>query len=283
MENEYLEKADNIVSMEIRTCHSALGSLESMNALEILEWAGTASLQDCPDEWVWLTTKFLGLPSIHALAVQEVLKQGRWRRARDPKSYVKVCAKREIRRQGLGDDPAENFHLRVPNVVDDQGRLLTHDAYLDYLAYAYAATVKTGGSWKHRNPDYSGDWSDCDEDGTWLTPNERLLRRVPAEFKKKEPLPPSDKKLYEYLNGKRDSDIFFPLGPVTKVNWRPLATKAGLDRGEYYVLLCKVREISRERAVAKWKTARKRKWVEAAWRRFNRTGLEHLRAAMRRR
>src|SRR5437879_5195370 len=109
--------------------------LDALNVVELFEWAASASPSEHADEWLWLTTQFLGLTPIHLPAIQEVLNQGRWRKARNPKSYVKVCAKRELPRMGLGDDLLSDEHIRVPNLADAEGRPLTHDSYIDYMSY----------------------------------------------------------------------------------------------------------------------------------------------------
>ena len=115
------------------------------NALTIFERAASASITNDPDRWLWLTADFLGLTPIHLLAVQKVLEQGRWRKARNPKGYVKVCAKRELIKMGLNTDLKDET-LYIPRLIDEDGRALTHDSYIDYLSFE--GPVKEGGVWR---------------------------------------------------------------------------------------------------------------------------------------
>jgi len=260
--------ADNATDQE-----TAPKGLEHLTPKEMLEWALAHPMKEHTDEWLWLTTKLLGLTPTHILAVEIVLKELRWRKARDPRAYVKTCAVRVLRRLGLDDEPQER--LRNPN-IDEEGHALTLEKDIDYAAYE--GPVKQAGVWKHRNPDPI-DPNDFDEENVWLTPRERLLRLLPRDVKTTVALSPETLAIIEAWNAHHPEHTL-STEPRTIVNWCLIAADAGLDPDERFVLFCKILGISRDKAIACEKTAQEQRRVAAAWRRFHRTGMDRLRKAI---
>lgn len=242
----------------------------------IFELAAATPIEGHDSEWVWLTKDILKLSLIHIPAVQETLKQGRWRNAKNQKAYIKTVAKREAAGMKLLDDPTENLHLKIPNLVDEDGKRLGHDAYIDYLSYD--GPVKEGGVW-HEGSGSDYDPDEYTENGERLSPGERLINRIPAEFKAVEEIPADLRQEIEKLNAASDDTVYFPTDPIEVPDWEKIALTASLDEGEQFVLSCKITGVSRERALD-GQTPVRRKWIQAAWRRFDRTGVEKLRVVM---
>ncbi len=71
------------------------------------------------------------------------------------------------------------------------------------------------------------------------------------------------------------------IDPVTLPDWEEIASRADLDDDEKLVLKFKLQGISRERALAGKGSDAEREKIAAAWRRFDRKGIEKLRSLVR--
>ncbi|HEY3768931.1 MAG TPA: hypothetical protein VGN44_09670 [Candidatus Angelobacter sp.] len=103
---------------------------------------------------------------------------------------------------------------------------------------------------------------------------------IPDEFQIHE-LPPEEyKKIIDKLNDMTGPDWdYIHLRPVTKPDWEKWAQAAGFDLWEQQVLNFKTARISRERALKQQPDEISRKALQAAWKRFDRGGMNRLRAA----
>jgi uncharacterized protein YprB with RNaseH-like and TPR domain len=63
------------------------------------------------------------------------------------------------------------------------------------------------------------------------------------------------------------------------LDWDHWTVAAGFNRWERLVLDCKLNEVSRDLALSRQLNGTDRKALQAAWRRFDRTGMNRLRAA----
>jgi len=78
-----------------------LETIERENCLATIEVAaGTGANDSC---WISLTKEFLRLPLDYVLAVQEAVRQGRWRRAKNPRAYLRKVATIEAVKTGLAE------------------------------------------------------------------------------------------------------------------------------------------------------------------------------------
>jgi hypothetical protein len=67
--------------------------------------------------------------------------------------------------------------------------------------------------------------------------------------------------------------------PSIRPDWNKWAAAAGLDEWEMKVLRCRLAGVSREGAMAMQTDEESRKALQAAWKRFDRNGMERLREA----
>jgi hypothetical protein len=68
--------------------------------LGVLETAARLSVEQSSAVWVWIMQE-LCLGPQYFLAIREAVQQGRWRTAKNPKTYIKTAAKREAVKMGL--------------------------------------------------------------------------------------------------------------------------------------------------------------------------------------
>jgi hypothetical protein len=228
----------------------------------LLEAAAATPVEGQEGQWLWLVQEFLGLDGNYIPAVQRALQQGRWRNAKAPKAYVKTVAKREAIKMGLVDNPIREMQL--PEIRNPEGQCLSDGQVLDHLLYD-DGPVKEGGKWKARTGSY--DPNDYNEDGERITPRERLVGRLPIQLTK-----PNE------ISGAQPFERFgILMSSSSAPDWTKIAKAADLDKGEEQVLEYKLRDISRDMALALQPSETKRKQLQAAWRRFDRNGMEKLR------
>src|SRR3954468_4450704 len=76
--------------------------------LGALETAAKLSVEQSSAVWVWIMQE-LRLGPQYFLAIREAVQQGRWRTAKNPKTYIKTVAKREARKMGLVNEDSGNL------------------------------------------------------------------------------------------------------------------------------------------------------------------------------
>ena len=67
--------------------------------LGALETAAQVNVEQSSAVWVWIMQE-LRLGPQYFLAIREAVQQGRWRTAKNPKTYIKTVAKREALKMG---------------------------------------------------------------------------------------------------------------------------------------------------------------------------------------
>lgn len=227
---------------------------EALTALFDRAGADPPSLTD--EEALSLMKKILRLPLSYFPAVQEAIRQGRWRNAENPIGYIRTVAEREAIKLGF-EDPAENVHLMVPRRIDptdNDAKPLTHDSYIEYLDHIASDSMpyKRGGIWHGGAPERD-DEEAVNELGEHISERERLLAKLPAEFLSR------DEELEQWLDS--PDPIYYP-------DWEAIGRAAGLDAGECEVLEFRTYGFSREKAMAL--EPRRAKRIQAAWRKFDR-------------
>lgn len=129
----------------------------------------------------------------------------------------------------------------------------------------------------------SHDYAEDDEpewvhefDSAW----EYLLSKLPDDLKIEHQPDPEMKAAYDELNATTDELHFHLPCPFTP-NWKAWAKRAGFDEWEQLVLECRISRRSREKALTEQPDETSRKALQAAWKRFDRTGMERLKAVLK--
>jgi len=249
-------------------------SISKAEWLGALETAAQLSVEQSSAVWVWLMQE-LRLGPQYFLAVREAVQQGRWRTAKNPKTYIKTVARREARKMGLVKEDSGNL-VPIGRTRSD-GEEVTGEEALEYLGHQYDshdAAKGEDGIWRAgagAGRDYGDPREEHESYRDWL------LSAVPAGLTVVQQPSEEDKRLIDEINDSTD-EVHFHARPVARPNWREWAREAGLDEWEKRVLGYRLAGTSREHAMAVQPDEESRKALQAAWKRFDRTGLERLRA-----
>lgn len=186
--------------------------------------------------------------------------QGRWRTARNPKSYVKVVAKREAKKMGLLREPEDILKLVSFTTPSEEG-FVSVEEKLEHLAYL-------------AEEDY--DPVDDEEADGRLSLRDFISKGL-AEL---EAPPPTLVQAAEEINCNTD-EFHIHLNPVWRPNWQDWAERAGFDEWDCAVLEYRFAGVSRDRALSQQPEESSRKALQAAWRKFDRNGVERLREVIK--
>lgn len=234
--------------------------------IAILEAAAQRLRSQMNDEWGWLLDQ-LKLPPKYFLAVYEALRQGRWRKAKNPRSYLKTVAKRESVKSELLSDGTDSFVLVDPNILD----VISHERG------SSEAIKSTDGIWRRGEG-----WDDYDYDDPrsgFASYREFLMSSVPHELTIVTQPSKGLKKTIDEINERTD-EFHIHLKPDVRPNWKEWARIAGLSEWEQVVLEYRCAGKSRDKALSEQPDEQSRKALQAAWRKFDRTGMERLRTAI---
>jgi hypothetical protein len=243
--------------------------------LGALETAAKVGVEQSSAVWVWIMQE-LGLGPQYFLAIREAVQQGRWRTAKNPKTYIKTVAKREALKMGLVTKDSGNL-VPVGRSGSD-GEETSSEEALEYLGRHYDsrdAAKGEDGIWRAGAAGERDSGDPLEEHDSY---REWLASGMPRELAIV--TPPSE----EWKATVRDmNDSFEGLDlearPSVRPNWNKWAQAAGLDEWEIKVLGFRLIGMSRERTLALQPDEESRKALQAAWRRFERNGMERLREA----
>jgi hypothetical protein len=101
--------------------------------LGVLETAAKLSVEQSSAVWVWIMQE-LRLGPQYFLAIREAVQQGRWRTAKNPKTYIKTVAKREALKMGLDEDSG---NLVPIGKTRSDGEAISGEEALEYLGHHY--------------------------------------------------------------------------------------------------------------------------------------------------
>ena len=110
--------------------------------LGVLETAAKLSVEQSSAVWVWMMQEFRLGPQ-YFLAIREAVQQGRWRTARNPKTYIKTVAKREALKMGLVSEDSGNL-VPVGSGGSD-GEKTSSEKTLEYLGHHYESREAARG------------------------------------------------------------------------------------------------------------------------------------------
>jgi hypothetical protein len=248
--------------------------------LALFEAAAGKPSDDTNEYWRLLLQKLRLRPS-HYLALVETLRQGRWRTADNPKAYVKRVTRIEASKMEAAErDLSLHFVPDDPEGEDGGGisALLDRNA----LADTYSEPMRSSdGIWRpidqyrwYGDADYEED-----DDGNRVeTYRDHLLAKIPGALKETKAPTQELIRLFAFLN-ESHTDHHYHAKPNVQVDWKEWGKQAGLDTWELRVLKYRAAGVSREVALAKQPNETSTKALQAAWRKFDRTGKDRLKAS----
>ena len=248
--------------------------------MDLLNAAATQPPNHLNNEWRWLLAE-LSLPAESFPGVLLALQQGRWRNADNPKHYVKRVARLEALKAKRMAEKADNLVL-VKSKPENSS--FSVDGALDQLAYAADTTDAIrgpNGVWKRgggREVLYDERYEE-DERGNYIgSLRGRLLAKLPSSMKQRVEPPDWHKAWVEELN-QSSTEFHYEARSTVRVDLRQWASLAGFDAWDTRVLDYRAQGVSRDRAMDDQPDEDSRRALQAAWRKFDRTGLARLRAA----
>lgn len=233
--------------------------------ITILDAAARGLPDQMNNEWVWLL-KQLGLPSTHFLALHAAVQQRRWRTAKNPRAYLKTVAKREAIKMGLLSEGSNDLVFLDANDLE----VVAHEQG------SSEAMKGSDGIWR-RGEGWNDDYDPRSEFGSY---REFLMSGIPSDLKTVTPPSKALKKIVDKLNEETD-EFHIHLKAWIKPNWRKWAKAAGFSKWELVVLDCRCAGKSREKALSEQSDEHSRRSLQAAWKKFDRTGKERLRKAIK--
>ena len=243
--------------------------------LGVLETAAKVSVEQSSAIWVWIMQE-LRLGPQYFLALREAVQQGRWRIAKNPKAYIKTVAKREALKMGLVTEDSGNL-VPIGRTRSD-GEETSSEEALEYLGHQYDshdATKGEDGIWRAGAAGERDSGDPIEEHDSY---REWLASGMPRELAIV--TPPSE----EWKATIRDMNHSFEgldleARPSVRPDWNKWAAAAGLDKWEKRVLGYWLIGVGRRQAMAMETDEESRKALQAAWKRFDRNGMERLREA----
>jgi hypothetical protein len=237
----------------------------------ILDSASTQHPDEVNEEWQWLLDG-LGLSEEYFPAVLEAIHQGRWRTARNPRTYVKTVAKRIAFK---ADRPSKES-AAITLVKSPSGdRAFSMENELEFLAHqssSHAAFKSADGVWRS-----GGGWDEHydheEEDEPY---QEYLSSLATSEVRTPVEMNEETKAIFGAMGiGPEEIPLVLISGP--RLDWDRWAADAGFDQWDCEVLRCRLCRISRDQALSEQPDETSRKALQAAWRKFDRTGFARLR------
>ena len=209
--------------------------------LGVLETAAKLSVEQSSAVWVWIMQE-LRLGPQYFLAIREAVQQGRWRTAKNPKTYIKTVAKREALKMGLVSEDSGNV-VPVGSSGSD-GEKISGEETLEYLGHQYETReAAKGDDWIWRAGaagarDPGDPLAEHDSYREWLAsgmPRELAIVTPPSEEWKAT--------VSEMNNSFEGLDL--EARPSVRPDWNKWAAAAGLDKWEMRVLRCRLAGVSR--------------------------------------
>lgn len=243
--------------------------------LGALETAAKLSVEQSSAVWVWLMQD-LRLGPQYFLAIREAIQQGRWRTAKNPKNYIKTVAKREALRMELVNEDGGNL---VPiGKTRSDGETITGEEALEYLGHQYDshdAAKGEDGIWRAGAAGARDAGDPVEEHESY---REWLASGVPRELTIVTPPTEEWKATVCEMNASFEG-LDLEARPSIRPDWNKWAAAAGLDEWEMKVLRCRLAGVSREQAMRLLPDEKSRNAMQAAWKRFDRNGMDWLREA----
>jgi hypothetical protein len=155
--------------------------------LGVLETAAKLSVEQSSAVWVWIMQELRLGPQYFLAIREEVVQQGRWRTAKNPKAYIKTAAKRQALKMGLVTEDSGNL-VPVGRSRSD-GEEISGEEMLEHLGQQYdsrEAAKGEDGTWRvgaGAERDYSDPLAEHDSYREWLAsgmPRELVIVTPPS-------------------------------------------------------------------------------------------------------
>jgi hypothetical protein len=250
-------------------------SLGRAEWLGVLETAAKVSVEKSSAVWVWIMQE-LRLGPQYFLAIREAVQQGRWRTARNPKAYIKTIAKREAHKMGLVNEDSGN--LVLVGSSGSAGEETSNEEALEYLGHHYDSPDAAKGEDAIWRAGAAGERDSGDPIEEHESYRAWVASGMPAELVIVTPPSEEWKATIRQLNDSYEG-LDLEARPSVRPDWNKWAAAAELDEWETRVLGYRLIGMSRERALDLETDEESRKALQAAWKRFDRNGMERLRAA----
>jgi hypothetical protein len=250
-------------------------SLGRAEWLGVLETAAKVSVEKSSAVWVWIMQE-LHLGPQYFLAVREAVHQGRWRTARNPKAYIKTIAKREAHKMGLVNEDSGN--LVLVGSSGSEGEETSSEEALEYLGHHYDSRDAAKGEDAIWRPGAAGERDSGDPVEEHESYRAWLASGMPQELVIVTPPSEEWKATIREMNASFEG-LDLEARPSVRPDWNKWAATAGLDEWEKRVLGYRLTGVGRRQALAMQTDEESRKALQAAWKRFDRNGMERLRAA----
>jgi hypothetical protein len=243
--------------------------------LGVLETAARLSVEQSSAVWVWIMQE-LRLGPQYFLAIREAVQQGRWRTAKNPKTYIKTVAKREALKMGLVNEGSGNL---VPiGRTRSEGEEISGEEALEYLGHQYDSHDAAKGEHGIWRAGAGGERDSSDPLAEHDSYREWLASAMPRELAIVTPPTEEWKATVREMNDSVEG-LDLEARPSVRPDWNKWAAAASLDEWEMKVLRCRLAGVSRERAMGLLPDEESRRALQAAWKRFERNGMDRLREA----
>jgi hypothetical protein len=245
--------------------------------MTILDAAGQRPGDEISEEWEWLLDQ-LGLPEEYFLAVLETIRQGRWRTAKNPRAYVKTVAKREATKMGLLSEPTDILEILNGPA---HGEKFSMEGELDRCAYASETSEAIRGDdgiWR-RGEGWGDEYFSEDNPRAHVSYAQFLRLKMPKELRAHVEHSEEYKTWVDEINAGTD-EFHIHMKSWDRIDWDKVTELAGFSTWDRLVLTCRLNGISRDQAMAEQSDEESRKALQAAWRKFDRNGIERIQEAL---
>lgn len=243
--------------------------------LGVLETAARVSVEQSSAIWVWIMQE-LRLGPQYFLALREAVQQGRWRTAKNPKTYIKTVAKREAVKMGLVAE--DGGDLVTIGSSRNGGEKISGEEALEYLGHQYDsrdAAKGEDGIWRAGAAGARDPGDPLEEHDSY---REWLASGMPQELTVVTPPSEEWKATVREMNHSFEG-LDLEARPSVRPDWNKWAAAASLDEWEKRVLGYRLIGVGRRQAMAMETDEESQKALQAAWKRFDRNGMARLRGA----
>jgi len=230
--------------------------------------------------WEDFVRDIIRLPLCYVDSVHKVVTDGRWKAKLDPLAFIKKTAQTvAFASFGLAEQKRDRTKTYVGSAIDnEQKRAPTLEESLNFTPPKRRPNVYAGNIADLCLPRFmetdkaSSDWRSIHDDTVDFF-TEAYGQKDCSELRRRRDIAPDVlEPLNAELRGELESELIDSDDPGLDpwVDWTRVADKADLDEGERKVLKWKLGGERKDSVMARQRSPEKRRYVQAAWRRFDR-------------